>query len=407
MQYTDVGGRAALIVTDVGAAAGVSSIGTFQANTNGAGYSTGDVLIALSDGTWTNVTTGSTIAAPPAGDLDAFGSQADLEINTWQATATNGGIGYTTGDYLYEVFNTSSGGSSWYLNGGAIAAPPANERTLSGSSASSSGGGIAVTYDVVGGATGLQGAWDIANTQVYPADGSAAIAIGAGAGQATNLQLPTAAASSEIDASDTITEDQVFPVLSTLTGTLDIPVADGGAVSPTVTLDANTLITDYQAGDTIAIISVDGTISALFSVTSATGTTINANFQLNAGYSDSTGGTVTFPAGSFVVGQRRILGVFTPSANFKELRITVDASPAANSTAFVGGNESQSQAQLDDIVRFSRRNINPARSWGRKLGVGADDTIRTTAELTNARIMFMAYFEDIPAEVFLVQYVGA
>ncbi len=132
-------GTGALLVTDVGAAGGATPIGTFQATANGTGYSNGDLIIALSDNTWRNVTAGTTIGAPNTADLGTFGGSTDFEILLWRATAANGGLGYAVGDYLYEVFNTTSGGSSWYLNSGGIGAPPTAEREPASGSGSSGG----------------------------------------------------------------------------------------------------------------------------------------------------------------------------------------------------------------------------------------------------------------------------
>lgn len=130
-------GTGALIVSDIGAA-GVSPAGTFQATTNGAGYSTNDLLVAFSDGSWRNITASTTITAPPPSDLTTFGGSIDYEVIIWEATATNGGLGYTTGDYLYEVFNTEVGASTWFFNGGSISTPPISERTIPGGGSTSS-----------------------------------------------------------------------------------------------------------------------------------------------------------------------------------------------------------------------------------------------------------------------------
>lgn len=52
----------------------------------------------------------------------------------WRATADNPGIGYDEGDYLREVFNLATGGSSWFRNGTPISPPPITERELASGS---------------------------------------------------------------------------------------------------------------------------------------------------------------------------------------------------------------------------------------------------------------------------------
>ena len=113
----------------------------------------------------------------------------------WRATTA--GTGYAVGEYLLQknISQINTPDYRWYVvtATGAVNqltgnVPEAN-RELAFSSGGRSGGGIAVLYDIVSGATDLEGAWDIASAQVYPADGSAVIAIGSTAGNATNLKL--------------------------------------------------------------------------------------------------------------------------------------------------------------------------------------------------------------------------
>jgi hypothetical protein len=49
---------------------------------------------------------------------------------------------------------------------------------------------LAILYDIVGGASALEGAWDVAKNQVWPKDGSAATAVGTATGNATLLRFP-------------------------------------------------------------------------------------------------------------------------------------------------------------------------------------------------------------------------
>lgn len=177
-------GTGALFVTDVGATGGATPIGTFQATANGTGYSNGDIIVTLSDGTWRNATTGATITSPNPADLGTFGGAVDFEIIIWQATAANAGLGYAAGDYLYEVFNTTTGGSSWYRNAGALAsAPPVNEREIPGGSAATSTPN-ATPYQIDGTGAVLYGTLSADRTQIESIPPGTTTTIGTGTGQA-------------------------------------------------------------------------------------------------------------------------------------------------------------------------------------------------------------------------------
>ena len=338
----------------------------------------------------------------------------------WEATGA--GVGYAIGDYLIQrnTSVTATPNYRWYVvnSTGAVSQlggdVPSTDRQIA------SGSGSTTTTT---GVNFVPVAWEATATADNYATGQVLI-LGDVSTTATpdyrwfvyesitntisettnpvplgNRRVAGGTATSDIAASDTVTRTQIFSVLATLNNPLTIP-ADGGLEALSVTLDTNTAIGDWQSGDSIFITAVDGSSTAIFTVASATGTTINANFQLNTGYSQPTD---VLPAGSYVVGQRRLPA---PVANFKQARITVDVTPASNLKAFIGtaAEITASQAGLDDTVRWSDRDINPARDPGRKLGNGADDPILTAAELTSARLMFQVTPDDIDAHVSFIQY---
>ncbi len=90
-------------------------------------------------------------------------------------------------------------GINIYDTAGALV-PTGQLATPGTSTATSSGGGVAVTYSINGGATNQFGAWDIANSQVYPVDGGAAIAIGTAANLATITSIVPEAPSIAVSA---------------------------------------------------------------------------------------------------------------------------------------------------------------------------------------------------------------
>jgi hypothetical protein len=119
----------------------------------------------------------------------------------WRATVA--GTGYGIGDRLV-LKQESNEAFQWYrINStGSVSAlgntnvPVTSREEISGGGATTAGGGIPVLYDVVGGTTGLEGGWDVANARVYPDTGAAAIAIGITTNQATNVRFPTQSATS-------------------------------------------------------------------------------------------------------------------------------------------------------------------------------------------------------------------
>ena len=172
------------LLGEIGSSSSVTSLGTFQATANGTGYSNGDIIVALSDGTWRNATTGATIAAPNPADLGTFGGAVDFEIILWRATAVNAGLGYAVGDYLYEVFNTTTGGTSWYRNGAALGGiPPEAEREIPGGGSTTSIA-TAIPYQIDGTGPVLYGTLSADRTQIESIPPGTTTTIGTGAGEA-------------------------------------------------------------------------------------------------------------------------------------------------------------------------------------------------------------------------------
>jgi hypothetical protein len=94
--------------------------------------------------------------------------------------------------------------------------------TITGGSGGN-GGNVAILYDIVGGATALEGAWNVGNTQVSPKDGGAAIAVGTATGNATNLRFPV---SSSIP----------LTAIATSTKTIEVPEPGDAAVAGSATI---------------------------------------------------------------------------------------------------------------------------------------------------------------------------
>jgi hypothetical protein len=101
-------------------------------------------------------------------------------------------VGGATG--LQGVWNVSANtvrriGTTATITVGAATGNATSIALASGGAGGGASGGIAVYYDVVNGSFNLEGAWDVANSQVYPKGSGAAIAVGTAAGNARNLSF--------------------------------------------------------------------------------------------------------------------------------------------------------------------------------------------------------------------------
>ncbi|MGL5064923.1 MAG: hypothetical protein ACRC62_33520, partial [Microcoleus sp.] len=100
---------------------------------------------------------------------------ATLGIKGWRLISRNRATGTRTITNLLDDYSA------------AIPVSATNIRETSATN--SSGGGIAVYYDVVGGSFNLEGAWDVANSRVYPKGSGAALTVGTATGNARNLSF--------------------------------------------------------------------------------------------------------------------------------------------------------------------------------------------------------------------------
>lgn len=185
----------------------------WKVTTAGTGYDLNDRLLLKQESNetfqWYKITSTGTVSGLgntniPAANREELSGSGGASSSTPAyigVAKTTSGTEYTAGDEVLIIFTTAgvpSGGYNLDKGAALTAAPNAAHFNFSSSSSTSSGGTIAVTYDIVAGATGLQGAWDVTNATVYPSGGGTAIAIGTTTGNARNLVIASGSSSSAV-----------------------------------------------------------------------------------------------------------------------------------------------------------------------------------------------------------------